>query len=82
MPEISRFYGLSIFMFYNDHLHPHFKVKFAEYEANIKILDGSILNGDLPNNKLKLVQAWAEIHTFELITMWDSKSFHSIKPLQ
>jgi hypothetical protein len=36
----------------------------------------------LPNNKLKLVQAWAEIHTFELITMWDSKSFHRIKPLQ
>ncbi|MFL0206397.1 DUF4160 domain-containing protein [Aquirufa sp. 2-AUSEE-184A6] len=40
------------------------------------------MTGSLPNNKLKLVQAWAEIHTLELITMWDSKSFHSIKPLQ
>ena len=82
MPEISRFYGLTIFMFFNDHLPPHFKVKFAEYEANIRILDGSVLNGVLPINKLKLVQAWAEIPTFEFITMWDSKSFHSIKPLQ
>ena len=82
MPEISRFYGLTIFMFFNDHLPPHFKVKFAEYEANIRILDGSVLNGVLPINKLKLVQAWAEIQAFELITMWDSKSFHSIKPLQ
>ena len=82
MPEICRFYGLTIYMFFNDHLPPHFKVKFAEFEANIKIIDGSILTGNLPKNKLKLVQAWAEIHTFELITMWDSKSFHSIKPLQ
>jgi len=62
MPEICRFYGLTIYMFFNDHLPPHFKVKFAEFEANIKILDGSILTGNLPKNKLKLGQKFIHLN--------------------
>lgn len=81
MPEICRFYGLIIYMFYNDHQPPHFKVKFGEFEANVLIENGNLLNGDLPLNKLKLVQAWAEIHKDELILIWDTKQFHKIKPL-
>ncbi len=81
MPEICRFYGLIIYMFYNDHQPPHFKVKFGEFEANVFIENGNLLNGDLPLNKLKLVQAWAEIHKDELILIWDTKQFHKIKPL-
>lgn len=81
MPEICRFYGLIIYMFYNDHQPPHFKVKFGEFEANVFIENGNLLNGDLPLNKLKLVQAWAEIHKEELILIWDTKQFHKIKPL-
>lgn len=68
-------------MFYNDHQPPHFKVKFGEFEANVFIENGNLLNGDLPLNKLKLVQAWAEIHKDELILIWDTKQFHKIKPL-
>ena len=82
MPEISRFYGVIIFMFFNDHNSPHFKAKFPEFEANILIENGSILNGDLPISKLKLVSAWAEIHKDELLKMWNSKEFHKINPLQ
>lgn len=82
MPEISRFFVNNIYMFFNDHNPPHFKVVHAEFEANILIENGNILNGDLPNSKLKLVQAWAEIHKEELIEMWDSKNFHKIKALQ
>lgn len=81
MPEICRFYGLIIYMYYNDHQPPHFKVKFGEFEANVLIENGNLLNGDLPLNKLKLVQAWAEIHKDELILIWDTKQFHKIKPL-
>ena len=55
MPEISRFYGIIVFMFFNDHNPPHFKVKYAEFEANILIENGNLLNGDLPVSKLKLV---------------------------
>jgi len=82
MPEISRFYGIIVFMFFNDHNPPHFKVKYAEFEANIVIENGSILNGDLPISKLKLVIAWAEIHKRELLEMWNSKDFHKIEPLR
>lgn len=45
-------------------------------------LKKSILNGDLPVSKLKLVSAWAEIHKDELLKMWNSKSFHKMKPLR
>ena len=82
MPEISRFYGIIVYMFFNDHNPPHFKVVYAEFEANILLENGNILNGDFPNNKLKLVQAWAEIHKEELLEMWSSKNFHKINPLQ
>ena len=44
-------------MFFNDHNPPHFKVKYSEFEANILIENGNILNGDLPISKLKLVSA-------------------------
>jgi hypothetical protein len=66
MPEISRFFGVVAYMFFNDHNPPHFKVVYGEFEANLLIENGNILNGDLPNNKLRLVQAWAEIHKTEL----------------
>ena len=68
-------------MFFNDHNPPHFKAKFGEFEANILIENGTILNGDLPLSKLKLVAAWAEIHKEELLAMWNSKEFHKVKPL-
>ena len=82
MPEISRFYGLIIYMFFLDHNPPHFKVKYGEFEANIIIENGALLNGDLPISKLKLVSAWAEIHKEELLKMWNTKEFHKIEPLR
>lgn len=82
MPEISRFYGIVVQMFFNNHNPPHFKAKFGEHEANIEINGGEVLNGDLPSGKLKLVQAWAEIHQAELQEMWNSKEFYKIEPLQ
>ena len=82
MPEISRFYGVVIYMFFNDHNPPHFRVKYSEFEANILIENGTILNGDLPVSKLKLVAAWAEIHREELLKMWHSKNFQKVQPLQ
>ena len=81
MPEISRFFGIIVYMFFNDHNPPHFKVKYGEFEANILIENGNVLNGELPASKLKLVQAWAEIHKEELAIMWNTKEFHKIKPL-
>ena len=69
-------------MFFNEHNPPHFKVKYAEFEANILIKNGNLLNGDLPVSKLKLEQSWTEIHKEELLEMWISKDFHKVNPLQ
>lgn len=69
-------------MFFNVHNPLHFKVKYQEFEANILIENGMILNGDLPISKLKLVSAWSEIHKVELLEMWNSKNFHKVNPLQ
>ncbi|MDX2189132.1 MAG: DUF4160 domain-containing protein [Bacteroidota bacterium] len=82
MPEISRFFGIVVYMFFNDHNPPHFKVIYNEFEANILIENGNILNGDFPISKLKLVSAWAEIHKEELLKMRYSKHFIKLKPLQ
>ena len=81
MPEICRFYGIIVYMFFNDHNPPHFRAAFGEYEANILIENGNILDGNLPNNKYKLVAAWAEIHKTELLQMWNTKEFHKLSPL-
>ena len=82
MPEISRFFGIIIKMYFGDHNPPHFKTKYGEFEANILIENGTLLNGDLPLSKLKLVSAWAEIHKTELLEMWHSKQFHKVEPLR
>ena len=82
MAEISRFYGVIFYIIFNDYNPPHFKVKFDEFEANILIESGSLLNGDLPISKMKLVQTWAEIHKDELLEIWNSKEFHKVAPLK
>ena len=67
MPEICRFYGIIIRMFFHDHIPPHFHVECAEYKAKINITDGELIDGSLPKKALRLVQAWAEIHKEELM---------------
>lgn len=57
-------------------------MNYSEFEANILIESGNLLNVDLPISKMKLVQAWAEIHKVELLQMWNSKEFHKIEPLK
>lgn len=54
MPEVSRFYGIIIYMFFMDHDPPHFHVKYQEYEATINIEDG-IVRGEVPRRALNLI---------------------------
>lgn len=74
MPAISMFYGIIIYLYYYDnkqHKLPHIHVKYQSEEAIITIKEGTVLEGNLPNNKMKLVQAWIEIHKDELIANWE-----------
>ncbi len=67
------FYGLIVSMYYLDtkqHNLPHIHVKYGEMEGVYKIPEGSLLEGLLPGNKEKLVQAWIEIHKEDLLANW------------
>jgi len=74
MPVISMFYGIIIRMFHYDnqqHKEPHIHVFYQEKSVVIKIPTGEVLEGKLPSNKMKLVQAWIEIHRDELMADWE-----------
>lgn len=65
MPTISLFYGVAIMMYFFDeerHRVPHIYARYQNHKAVFSILDGSLLAGEFPVNKLRLVQAWIEIH--------------------
>ncbi|WP_019987264.1 type II toxin-antitoxin system toxin DhiT [Rudanella lutea] len=73
MPVISMFYGLLVSMYYFDnkqHKLPHIHVKYGEQEGVFSIPDGNLLEGQLPKNKIKLVEAWIEIHREDLMADW------------
>ncbi len=65
MPELSTFYGIAVSMYFLDnrrHHQPHVYARFQENEVVLAIPDGNVLEGALPPGKLRLVQAWIEIH--------------------
>jgi hypothetical protein len=70
MPRISAFYGVVITMYFDEHAPPHFHARYAEFEAQIGIADGSILHGRLPRRVLGMVHEWAQLHASELISNW------------
>jgi hypothetical protein len=71
MPEISRFYGIVIGMFYNDHAPPHFHVRYSEHKASIAIRNFELIDGRLPPKVLGMVVEWAAAHQVELMTDWE-----------
>lgn len=73
MPVISMFYGIIVLMYYVDnkkHHRPHIHVEYSGEEAVVSIPDGEVMEGSLRSAKLKLVQAWIEIHQDELMADW------------
>lgn len=74
MPEISRFYGIVIRMYFNDHLPPHFHAQYGQHEALIAIGDLGIFAGGLPPRALGLVTEWASTHRMELESAWNRAS--------
>jgi hypothetical protein len=70
MPEISRFFGIVIRMFYNDHAPPHFHAEYGEHEVLIEIETLNVYAGSLPPRALGLVREWAAAHRDELRKDW------------
>ena len=86
MPEISRFLGIIIVMYYNDHAPPHFHARYSDWEAVIAIDSGEIVEGRLPPRVLGLVQEWREYPRAELTEDWnlarERKALKRIDPLE
>ncbi len=89
MPVISMFYGVIVLMYYFDnkkHRQPHIHVQYSDEEAVISIPDGTVLEGTLKSAKLKLVQAWIEIHQEDLMADWrlavNGQAVFKIDPLK
>lgn len=69
MPEISRFFGIVIRMYANEHDPPHFHAVFGEYRASFEIETGR-LTGRFPRDRERLILAWLGIHRAELLECW------------
>ena len=67
MLEISKFYGIVIYLNMRDHNPPHIHAKYAEYEAIFEIRTAKILAGTLPRTARQLVVKWLKLHTVELL---------------
>ena len=86
MPEISRFYGVIIAIYYYDHPPAHFHVKYNEYHAILSIRELKIIDGKLPKRVLAMALEWAFEYRFELNANWNLAAkglpLKKIKPLE
>jgi hypothetical protein len=86
MPEISRFFGIIISMYYNDHPPVHFHVRYGQQRAIMDIKTLSILEGKLSARVLALVKEWAILHQAELMQNWElareNQLLERIEPLE
>lgn len=89
MPELSRFFGIIIRMFAEPserHHTPHFHAYYGEHVAVYSISPVALIIGYLPQRQQRLVEAWAELHTEELLSDWklleEGRKPTSISPLQ
>jgi hypothetical protein len=84
MPEISRFYGISITMNYNEHNPPHFHAFYGDFEISVEIKSG-VVKGSMPKRALKMIFEWLELYKEELLEDWElsqnRKTLLKIPPL-
>jgi len=86
MPEISRFFGIVIKMFFDDHNPPHFHAEYGSDLALIDIRNLSAFSGRLPPRVMGLVIEWATLHRQELLVDWEraqaQQELQKIAPLE
>ena len=85
MPQISCFFGIIIYMYFNDHSPPHFHAEYGEYEAVYTIETLETLRGNLPRRAHSMVVEWATLHRDELRENWglarQMQTLNRIEPL-
>lgn len=85
MPELSRFFGIVIRMYFNNREPPHFRVQYGACRAAISLEGLEVISGELPACALALVHKWASVHYHELLRNWmtlrTKGTFTHIQPL-
>jgi hypothetical protein len=85
MPELCRFLGIVIAMYYRDHGPPHFHAIYGDFEITVEIESGKV-NGEFPKRALSHVQEWRQQHRSELLVDWElarrSEPLKRIEPLE
>jgi hypothetical protein len=86
MPELSRFFGIVIRIFYREHGRAHFHAAYGEHKAVFDIQTGQVISGKLPKRVRALVQEWYALHEAELVENWNLARQHlpgrKIRPLE
>ena len=85
MPEISRFLGIVIAIYYSDHEPPHFHARYGKHEITVRIDDG-LVDGRFPQRALGHVLEWYKLHQQELMANWQRarqrQTLNPIPPLE
>ena len=89
MPSISMFYGIIIYIYFEDnqqHKKPHIHAKYGEYKAVFSIKDAEIIEGKFPPKETRYVQTWISLREKELMANWDlavnNESTYKVDPLR
>lgn len=84
MPEISRFYGMVVKMYFaqREHNPPHFHVIYGDTLGQIDIQTLEMIEGDLPHKALTMINEWGSKYQKELLTIWETQEFIKLPPLE
>ncbi len=83
MPEITRFYGIVIKIFFSrERIPPHFHAVYGEYNGIFDINTLEMLEGDMPSKAQMLIREWAEAYKYDIMKMWDTKILKKLPPLE
>ena len=84
MPVLTRFYGITIRMYFQqaEHNPPHIHVVYGEHTALFDIQTMELLEGDLPARAEAMVKEWLELHKQDLMEIWNTQEFRQLPPLK
>ena len=77
MPTISRFYGIVVYMNYNDHAPPHFHARYQDQEITVEIQTG-LVTGSMSRRALQMLFDWLDEHQTELMENWERARQHEL----
>jgi hypothetical protein len=82
MPVITKFYGIIIKMYFNDHGKPHFHALYNEFNGVFQIEDLKMIEGDLPNKAKELVTEWGRLYKNDLLEMWKTQEMKKLPGIE